>query len=66
MHSNLVAKVEVEVDKLVTAGFIWQLQYPVWLANKVLVKRKNRQIKFALTSRTLIKLATKMTFQSLV
>lgn len=32
MHPDLEAKVEMEADKLVTASFIREVQYPVWLA----------------------------------
>ena len=30
-----------EVNKLLTAGFIWEVYYPDWLANVVLVKKAN-------------------------
>ena len=30
-----------EVTKLLTAGFIWEVYYPEWLANVVLVKKAN-------------------------
>lgn len=43
-HPDLAAKVEARVDKLVKAGFIQELQHPIWLLNMVLVKKKNKQI----------------------
>ena len=30
-----------EVTKLLTAGFIWEVYYPKWLSNVVLVKKAN-------------------------
>lgn len=30
-----------EVQKLITTNFIWEIQYPDWLANVVLVKKLN-------------------------
>lgn len=35
MHPDLAAKVETEVDKVVNAGFIREVQFPIWLANVV-------------------------------
>ena len=32
-----------EVNKLLTAGFIWEVYYPDWLANVVLVKKANEK-----------------------
>ena len=31
--------INVEVKKLLVAGFIWEMTYPEWLANVVLVKK---------------------------
>ena len=33
--------INVEVDKLLKAGFIRESQYPEWIANVVLVKKAN-------------------------
>ena len=30
-----------EVEELLTAGFIWEVYYPEWLANVVMVKKSN-------------------------
>ena len=30
-----------EVEKLLTAGFIWKVYYPEWLANVIMVKKSN-------------------------
>jgi hypothetical protein len=30
-----------EVDKLMSAGFIWEVTYPEWLANVMMVKKAN-------------------------
>lgn len=35
--------IKVEVDKLLKAGFIRNVDYPTWLFNIVLVKKANRQ-----------------------
>ena len=32
-----------EVNKLLTASFIWEVYYPDWLANVVLVKKANEK-----------------------
>ena len=32
-----------EVNKLLTTGFIWEVYYPDWLANVVLVKKANEK-----------------------
>ena len=33
--------IRVEVTRLLAAGFIWEVTHPDWLANLVLVKKKN-------------------------
>jgi hypothetical protein len=40
LHENIAAT-KVEVQRLLDAGFIWEVQYPTWLANAVIVKNKN-------------------------
>lgn len=45
MHPGLVAKVEDELDKLETPGFIQEVMYPICLDNIVLIKKKNGQIR---------------------
>lgn len=35
--------IKVEVDKLIKAGFIRSIDYPMWLSNMVLVRKANRQ-----------------------
>jgi len=30
-----------EVDRLLQVGFIWEMFYPDWISNPVLVKKKN-------------------------
>lgn len=44
MHPDLTVEVYAEVDKLVTIGFIRELQHPIWLANIIPIKKKNSQI----------------------
>lgn len=45
MHPDLAAKVEAEVEKLITPKFIWEVQFPISLANIVPIKKKNEQIR---------------------
>jgi len=42
-----------EVDKLIKAGFIKEIQYPRWLANIVPVEKKNGQIQVCVDFRDL-------------
>ncbi|RDX77340.1 hypothetical protein CR513_42558, partial [Mucuna pruriens] len=35
------AAIKGEVEKLLAAGFVWEVQYPTWLANVVMVKKAN-------------------------
>lgn len=55
MHLDLTANVKAEVYKLVMVGFIWEVQYPIWLANIVPVKKKNGQIQVCIEFRDLNK-----------
>ena len=41
---ELIPQIENEVNKLIEAGFIREVQYPEWIANIVPVKKKNGQI----------------------
>jgi len=40
----LVPKIEKEVNKLIEAGFIDEVKYPIWIANIVPVRKKNGQL----------------------
>ncbi|GAA0159144.1 hypothetical protein LIER_15993 [Lithospermum erythrorhizon] len=42
---ELVPSIEADVNKLIEAGFIREVQYPAWLANIVPVRKKNGQIR---------------------
>ena len=44
-RTELIPQIEAEVDKLIAAGFIREVQYPKWIANIVPVKKKNGQIR---------------------
>jgi hypothetical protein len=37
-----------EVDKLMSAGFIWEVTYPEWLANVMMVKKANDKWKMCI------------------
>ncbi|GKU96286.1 hypothetical protein SLEP1_g9534 [Rubroshorea leprosula] len=41
----LIPQIEAEVDKLIEAGFIWEVHYPSWIANIVPVHKKNGQLR---------------------
>jgi len=38
---ELLQALSNEVDRFLKAGFIWETLYPEWLANPVLIKKKN-------------------------
>lgn len=42
---ELVTQIEVEVNKLIEAGFIREVNHPSWISNIVPVKKKNGQIR---------------------
>jgi hypothetical protein len=41
MSEENVEEVKAEVQRLLDAGFIWEVAYPQWLANVVMVRKKN-------------------------
>ena len=51
-----------EVAKLLTAGFIWEVHYPEWLANVVLVKKANRKWRMCVDFTDLNKACPKNSF----
>lgn len=61
MHHDMAAKVEAEVNKLVNVGSIREVQYLIWLANIVPVKKKNGKIGFASISGIRTNLVPKIT-----
>ncbi|CAL2256249.1 unnamed protein product [Prunus armeniaca] len=40
MCSELLSQIKAEVDKLIAAGFIREVKYPMWITNIVPVKKK--------------------------
>ncbi|KAA0031666.1 uncharacterized protein E6C27_scaffold139G004460 [Cucumis melo var. makuwa] len=42
--SGLNPKIEVEVNKLIEAGFIREVKYPTWITNIVPIRKKNGQL----------------------
>lgn len=50
---ELIPQIEAEVNKLIKAGFIREVQYPEWIANIVPVKKKNGQIRVCVDFRDL-------------
>ncbi|XP_027348261.1 uncharacterized protein LOC113859768 [Abrus precatorius] len=43
MGGDQACAVREETDKVLMAGFIWEVQYSTWLANVVMVKKENRK-----------------------
>lgn len=41
-HPNSQKVIQKKIDKLLVPGFIWELTYPDWLANIVMVPKKGR------------------------
>ncbi|XP_019236645.1 PREDICTED: uncharacterized protein LOC109216878 [Nicotiana attenuata] len=56
---ELVPQIEVEVNKLIEAGFIREVKYPSWISNIVPVKKKNGQIRVCVDFRDLNKACPK-------
>ena len=54
-HPEVEAQITQEMKKLLSAGFIKQIQHPQWLSNIVPVKKKNGQIRYCVDFRNLNK-----------
>ncbi|XP_075633755.1 uncharacterized protein LOC142606256 [Castanea sativa] len=52
-RSKLIPQIETKVNKLIEASFIYEVQYPEWIAKIVLVKKKNGQIRVCVDFRDL-------------
>jgi len=50
---ELTIQINAEVDKLIRANFIREVQYPIWLANIIPVRKKNGQLRICVDSRDL-------------
>ncbi|KAA0062772.1 uncharacterized protein E5676_scaffold87G00330 [Cucumis melo var. makuwa] len=50
---GLDPKIEVEVNKLIEAGFIREVKYPTWIANIVPIRKKNGQLQVCVDFRDL-------------
>ncbi|KAL0294848.1 UNVERIFIED_CONTAM: Transposon Tf2-12 polyprotein [Sesamum radiatum] len=44
LRPHLIPRIETEVNKLIDAGFIREVKYPMWISSIVPVKKKNGQI----------------------
>jgi len=51
-----------EIHKLLTAGFIKEVHHPDWLANLVLVKKKNGKMRMCVDNTSLNKACLKVSF----
>ena len=49
---ELLPQIEAEVNKLEQVGFIWEVQFPKWIANIVPVKKKMDKFEFVLIFET--------------
>ncbi|XP_015166801.1 uncharacterized protein [Solanum tuberosum] len=58
----LVTQIEAEVNKLIEAGFIREVKYPLWISIIVPVKNKNGQIRVCVNFRDLNKTCPKDDF----
>ncbi|KAM2200491.1 hypothetical protein ACFX1R_000437 [Malus domestica] len=52
-QSELIPQIEVEINKLIEAGFIREVQYPKWISNIVIVFKKSGQIRVCIDFRDL-------------
>ncbi|KAM1480740.1 hypothetical protein ACFX2I_027854 [Malus domestica] len=52
-RSKLIPQIEAEIDKLIEAGFIREVQYPKWISNIVIVLKKSGQIRVCVDFRDL-------------
>jgi len=57
-----VPEIEKEVNKLIEAGFIREVKYPMWIANIVPVRKKNGQLRICVDFRDLIEACHKDDF----
>ena len=62
---DVVEKIKAEVNKLLKAGFIEEIECPSWLANMVPVKKKGGQIRICVDFRDLNKACPKDEFSLL-
>ena len=58
--------VKEEMQKLLSAGHIWEIQYPEWLANVVLVKKANEKWRMCVDFTDLNKACPKDSYLSLI
>ena len=61
---ELVSQIETKIEKLIEVGFIREVNYPTWIANIVLVKKKNGQIRVCVDLRDLNNASPKDDFPS--
>jgi hypothetical protein len=59
---EILPKIESEVDKLITAGFIREFKYPTWVSCIVPVKKENNQTRVCVDFRDLNKACPKDDF----
>ncbi|KAA0063776.1 uncharacterized protein E5676_scaffold178G00350 [Cucumis melo var. makuwa] len=50
---ELISQIEEEVNKLIEARFIREIKYPTWIANIVLVRKKNNKLRVCVDFRDL-------------
>jgi hypothetical protein len=62
MSDEKVVATKVEVQRLLDVGFIHEVLYPSWLANVIMVRRKNAKGECAHISLTSISVVRRMIF----
>ena len=65
MKLEWTLKIKEEVEKQYNVGFLRVVNYPEWLANVVLVPKKDGKIRMCVDFRDLNKATRKMTFHCL-
>lgn len=59
---EILPQIEAEVDKLIAAGFIREVKYPIWVSSIVPVKKKNGQTRICVDFRDMNKACPKDDF----
>ena len=59
---EILPQIEAEVDKLIAAGFIREVKYPIWVSSIVPIKKKNGQTRICVDFRDMNKACPKDDF----
>lgn len=61
-HPEIKEEIEEKIQKLIDASFMKLIKHPIWLANIVLIKKKNDQMRICINSYNLNKAYSKDEF----